>query len=59
MSMIVTVSAMCFLIKNVDLEGDKFPILKDRMINGILHLWSFLSKFMKLAKGLFPKFHMK
>ena len=29
------------------------------MINKILHLLSFYMKFMKLAKGLFHKFHMK
>ena len=35
------------------------PILKGHMINRILHEWSFLMKFMKLAEGSFHKFHMK
>ena len=34
-------------------------ILKDHMINRILHEWSCHIKFMKLARGLFHKFHMK
>ena len=29
------------------------------MIDGIIQSWSFPTKFMKLAKGLFHKFHMK
>ena len=40
--------------------GDKIPFLRIIiMINRILHSWSFHTKFMKLAKGLFHKFHMK
>ena len=34
-------------------------IFKGRMINRILHSWSFHMKFMKLAEGSFHKFHMK
>ena len=29
------------------------------MINRILHSWSFLKKFTKLAEGSFDKFHME
>ena len=34
-------------------------LLKGRMINRVLHLWSFHMKFIKLPKGWLDKFHMK
>ena len=47
-----------FFWNNVSFKSIKL-YLNSHMINRILHLWSFHMKFMKLAQGLFHKFHMK
>ena len=46
-------------LTNVHFEGDEIPFFKGRMVNRILHLWSFHMTFMKLAEGSFYKFRMK
>ena len=59
MSLTTSVSAVHFLAEmKFILMVIKFH-LKVHMINRILHSWSFRMKFMKLAEGLFHKFHMK
>ena len=48
----------CFIEIMSTLKAIKDPF-ESHMINRILHSWSFLMKFIKLAEGLYDKFHMK
>ena len=49
-----------FLVEKMStLKAKKKTLLKGHMINRILHSWSFHMKIIKLARGLFDKFHMK
>ena len=54
----ICVNNAFFFLNNVSLKAIN-PILKGRLINRILHSWSFYMKLMKLAKSLFHKFHIK
>ena len=58
-SLTTSVTTMLIFIENMStLRAIKF-YFKSHMIKRILHSWSFHMKFIKLAEGLFNKFHMK
>ena len=58
-SLTTSVSTMRFLSEIIFILKAIKCHLKGKMINRILHPWSFHMKFMKLAEGSFHKFHMK
>ena len=59
MSETTSMSTGRFPLEIVPILKAKNTISKGHMINRILHSWAFYMKFMKLAEGSFPKFHMK
>ena len=58
-SLTTSVSTMRFLAEIMLILWAIKSHLKGRMINRILHSWSFHMKFMKVAEGSFHKSHMK
>ena len=59
MSLTTFMSTMHLLIEIMLILKAIKSYLEGHMINRILHLWSIKTKFMKLADGLFHKFHLK
>ena len=58
-SLTTSVTTMLIFIGNMSILKAIKLYLRCHMIKQILHLWSFHMKFIKLAKVLFNKFHMK